>query len=123
MGFGITGWSQITSLLLSIGRQVPSWSSQVDRWIEAIHGSRMSIDNLVRAVRELDLADQTEQGLRWIERTVERCPKFRASTFTLPEWLRERRADLTTDAQMERWQGVIELLAVSGDSRVRDLTD
>jgi hypothetical protein len=83
----------------------------------------MSIDHLVIAVRELQVADQIEQGLRWIERIVVESGNTCASTFTLPEWLHERRADLVTDDQIARWQRVVDLLVVAGDSRVADLAD
>lgn len=99
------------------------WKPQVDRWLGAITRSRMSIDNLVIAVRDLDVADQIEQGLRWIERIVAGSGANCASTFTLPEWLHERRADLVTDDQIARWQRVVDLLVVAGDSRVADLAD
>jgi hypothetical protein len=45
----------------------------------------MSIDHLVIAVRELDVADQLDSALRWIERIVERSGNDCAKTFTLPE--------------------------------------
>jgi len=99
------------------------WAPQVDRWLGAITRSRMSIDHLVIAVRDLDVADQIEQGLRWIERIVAESGSNCASTFTLPEWLHERRADLVTVDQIARWQRVVDLLVVAGDSRVADLAD
>jgi hypothetical protein len=83
----------------------------------------MSIDHLVVAVRELDTADQIEQGLRWIERIVADSGSTCASTYTLPEWLHERRADLVTQDQIARWQRVVDMLVVAGDSRVADLAD
>jgi hypothetical protein len=46
-----------------------------------------------------------------------------AKTFTLPEWLRQRRADLTTPEQRARWQRIVDVLVVSGDTRVSDLAD
>jgi hypothetical protein len=100
-----------------------AWATQVDRWLGAITRTRMSIDHLVIAVRELDVADQIGQGLRWIERIVAESDSNCASTFTLPEWLHERRADLITDDQIARWQRVVDLLVVAGDSRVADLAD
>lgn len=100
-----------------------TWKPQIDRWLEAIIGTYMSIDQIVIAVRELDVADQIEQGLRWIERIVAKSGTNCASTFTLPEWLHERRADLVTDDQIDRWQRVVDLLVVAGDSRVADLAD
>ncbi len=99
------------------------WTPQVDRWLGAITPTRTSIDHLVIAVRDLDVADQIEQGLRWIERIVAESGASCASTFTLPEWLHERRADLVTDDQIARWQRIIDLLVVAGDSRVADLAD
>ncbi|MCB0021924.1 MAG: hypothetical protein M9936_27605 [Caldilinea sp.] len=100
-----------------------TWRTQVDRWLGAITRSRMSIDNLVIAVRDLDVADQIKQGLRWIERIVTDSGANCVSTYTLPEWLHERRADLITDDQIARWQRVVDLLVVAGDSRVADLAD
>jgi len=104
-------------------RNLLAWAPQVVRWLGAITRTRMSIDHLVIAVRELDVADQIEQGLRWIERIVAESGSNCASTFTLPEWLHERRADLVTDDQIARWQRVVDLLVVAGDSRVADLAD
>ncbi len=46
-----------------------------------------------------------------------------ASTYSLPEWLRERRPDLVTPDQIARFQRVVDLLVVAGDVRVADLTD
>jgi hypothetical protein len=62
-------------------------------------------------------------GLRWIERIVAESGNNCASTFTLPEWLHERRADLVTEDQIARWQRIVDLLVVAGDSRVADLAD
>lgn len=104
-------------------RDLLTWRPQVDRWLGAITRSRMSIDQLVIAVRDLGVADQIEQGLRWIERIVIESGDNCASTFTLPEWLHERRADLVTDDQIARWQRVVDLLVVAGDTRVADLAD
>lgn len=104
-------------------RSLLSWAHQVDRWLGAITRSRMSIDHLVVAVRELEAADQIEQGLRWIERIAAESGSNCASTYTLPEWLHERRADLVTDDQIARWQRVVDMLVVAGDSRVGELAD
>lgn len=104
-------------------RSLLSWAQQVDRWLGVITRSRMSIDHLVIAVGELDVADQIEQGLRWIEQIVAQSGSNCASTFTLPEWLHERRADLVTEDQIARWQRVVDMLVVAGDSRVADLAD
>lgn len=104
-------------------RDLLTWRLHVERWLGAITPSRMSIDNLVIAVRDLEVADQIEQGLRWIERIVAKSGVNRASTFMLPEWLHERQADLVTDDQIARWQRVVDLLVVAGDSRVADLAD
>ena len=104
-------------------RDLLTWRLHVERWLGAITRSRMSIDNLVIAVRDLEVADQIEQGLRWIERIVAKSGVNCASTFMLPKWLHERRADLVTDDQIARWQRVVDLLVVAGDSRVADLAD
>jgi hypothetical protein len=104
-------------------RNLLSWAPQVDRWLGAIARTRMSIDHLVIAVRELDVGDQIDRGLGWIERVVAESGSNCASTFTLPEWLHERRADLVTEDQIARWQRVVDLLVVAGDSRVADLAD
>lgn len=66
---------------------------------------------------------QIEQGLRWSERIVAASGSDCASTFTLPEWLHEVRAELLTEAKIARWQRVVDLLVVAGDGRVADLTD
>lgn len=104
-------------------RDLLAWSSQVDRWLSVAAGNRKSIDALVIAVRELELADQVDTGLKWIEQIVQGGGNECVSTFTLPEWLHERRADLTTPEQEARWQRAVDLLVVSGDTRVADLAD
>jgi hypothetical protein len=104
-------------------RNLLAWTPQVERWLAAINSTRMSIDHLVTAVQELDAAQQVESGLRWIERIVERGADCCAHTYTLPEWLRERRADLATSEQLARWQRVVDLLVVAGDARVAELSD
>jgi len=104
-------------------RSLLDWTPQVDRWLAAITRSRMSIDHLVVAVRELNAADQIEQGLRWIERIVAESGRNCASTYTLPGCLHEPRADLVTQDQIARWQRVVDMLFVVGDSRVADLAD
>jgi hypothetical protein len=104
-------------------RDILSWRPQVERWLGAITCSCMSIDNLVIAVKELDAPAQVETGLKWIERAVERSGDGCRDTDTLPEWLRERRPDLTTGEQSARWQRVVDRLVVAGDSRVADLAD
>lgn len=119
-------WGYLTSELSGqayLWRDPLSWKPQVERWLGAITHSRMSIDNLVIAVGELDVADQVEQGLRWIEQIVSGSSNNCASTFTLPDWLRGHRADLVNDEQIDRWQRVVDLLVVAGDSRVADLAD
>lgn len=77
-------------------RRLLSWEPQLDRWLTAAPHSRMSIDHLVIAIRELDVVDQVEKGLRWIESIVAGAGETCASTYTLPEWLRERRPDLVS---------------------------
>ena len=104
-------------------RDLLLWSPQVERWLSVAVGSRKSIDALVTAVRELKLADQLDTGLKWIEQIVQGSDDMRANTLTLPEWLRERWVDLTTTEQVARWHRVVDLLVVSGDSRVADLAD
>jgi len=104
-------------------RDLLSWTPQVERWLGAITCSRKSIDQLVIAVRELDVADQCEQGLMWIEPIVRGSGNDCASTYTLPEWLKERRGDLVSPDQISRWQRVVDLLVVAGDSRVANLAD
>jgi hypothetical protein len=104
-------------------RDLLAWSSQIERWLSVAVGSRKSIDALVIAVRELLLADQIDTGLKWIEQIVQGSGDECANTFTLPEWLHERRADLTTPEQEARWRRVVDLLVVAGDTRVADLGD
>lgn len=119
-------WTYLTSELAGEPyrwRSLLSWAPQIDRWLAAVPRSRSSIDQLVVAVRELNVSDQIEQGLRWIERVVTGAGDNCASTFTLPEWLRERRPHLVTPDRLARWQRVVDLLVVAGDTRVADLAD
>ena len=119
-------WHYLTTELASEPepwRDMISWSPQIERWLELNSCSRMSIDNLVIAVRDLDVEDQVETGLRWIEHQVERSGDKSSNTYTLPEWLRERRANLNSEEQIARWQRVVDNLVVAGDSRVADLAD
>jgi hypothetical protein len=103
-------------------RDLLAWSSQVDRWVRVAAGHSRSIDALVVAVDELELGEQIDTGLKWIESILgagDDC----ARAFTLPEWLRRRRVDLTASEQRDRWQRVVDRLVVAGDSRVADLAD
>lgn len=104
-------------------RDLLAWVPQVERWLATITRARMSVDQLTIAVRDLDVADQIEQGLRWIEAVVTGSGENCASTYTLPEWLRERRADLITEDHVARWQRIVDLLVVAGDTRISDLAD
>lgn len=104
-------------------RDLLAWSPQVDRWLDVISRSRMSIDHLVIAVGELEVDEQVEQGLRWIERIVSGEGSDCGDTFTLPEWLRERRIDLVSKEQVGRWQRIVDRLVLADDDRVADLTD
>ena len=104
-------------------RDLLAWSSQVKRWLSVAAGNRKSIDALVVAVQELEVADQIDTGLKWIEQIVQSSGDKCTNTYTLPEWLHERRADLSTSEQQARWQRVVDLLLVSGDTRVADLAD
>jgi len=104
-------------------RNLLSWPAQIERWLGFAAGNRSCIDSLVIAVRELELADQLGTGLTWIDHIVHGAGDGCAHTFTLPEWLRERGADLTTEEQRAKWQRIVDRLAVSGDSRIADLTD
>lgn len=119
-------WHYLTIEMLAAPhrwRNLLTWSPQVERWLETITSTRMSIDHLVVAVRELDVTDQVTSGLRWVERIVVRSGNDCAKTYTLPEWLHERRPDLLNEDQVARWQRVVDLLVVAGDSRVADLAD
>jgi hypothetical protein len=98
-------------------------ASQVDRWIQFAMGKRGAIDALVIALHNLDVTGQIEVGLAWVERIVGQGGEGCCGTFTLPEWLRDRRADLVTAEQNARWQRVVDILAISGDTRVADLAD
>jgi hypothetical protein len=104
-------------------RDLFAWAPHVERWLVTITRARMSIDQLTVAVRELDVADQIEQGLLWVEAVVTGSGENCAFTYTLPDWLRERRADLVTEDQVARWQRIVDLLVVAGDHRVSDLAD
>lgn len=100
-----------------------AWSGQVERWLAAATCDRMSIDNLVIAVKELAPDDQADIGIRWIEEIVRRAGSHAADTFTLPEWLHELRANLRREEQIAAWQRIVDLLVVAGDHRVADLAD
>jgi hypothetical protein len=100
-----------------------SWTPQVDRWLNATQASSNALLHLVIAIGELDVVDQVDQGLRWIEQAVERAGRNCGSTDALPEWLRKRRADVRGEEQTSRWQRVVDLLVVAGDTRVSELAD
>jgi len=104
-------------------RDLLAWRPQVDRWVRAAAPQRMSLDHLVIAVRDLDVRSQIEHGLPWIEEAVSGAGADCAWTYTLPEWLHERRPDLTLAADIARWQRVVDFLVVAGDTRVADLAD
>lgn len=104
-------------------RALLDWSPQVERWLPHVVGDRQSIDALVIGVRELEVSDQVDAGLLWIERIVGDGGNGAANTYILPEWLRERQAELRTPEQRARWQRLIDVLVTSGDTRVADLAD
>ncbi len=102
---------------------VLAWSPQVDRWIAIAPGTRESIDQLVTAVRQFSIEDQVGIGLRWIEALVKTTGAGRGSTFTLAEWLHERRPDLATPEQDAIWHRVLDTQVVSGNAQVSHITD
>ncbi|MGV8966572.1 MAG: hypothetical protein ACOH2F_09850 [Cellulomonas sp.] len=104
-------------------RDLLAWRPQVDRWVRAAGPGRMSLDHLVIAIRDLDVRGQIEHGLPWIEQAVGGAGPDCAWTYTLPEWLHERRPDLRLAADIARWQRVVDFLVVAGDTRVADLAD
>jgi len=99
------------------------WTAHIERWLTTIPGSRMALEHLIIAVRGLDVTDQVRRGLPWIEQAVALAGSDCAGTFTLSEWLRERRTDLENDEQKASWLRVVDLLLVAGDTRVADLAD
>lgn len=103
-------------------RDLLAWSEQLERWLTDATG-RKSIDALVVGVGELEPADQVSVGLPWIEQIVQSSAEQCANTYTLPEWLHERREHLSTAEQRARWQRVVDLLLLAGDHRVADLAD
>lgn len=104
-------------------RDLLSWAPKVDRWLDTITYTCTGLDQLVMAVQDLEVSNQIEQGIRWIERYVANSGANCVSSFFLPNWLHERRSDLFTDDQIDRWQRVVDTLAVEGDTRVADLAD
>ena len=100
-----------------------AWSPQVERWLAIAPGTRESIDQLVIAVRHLSVEDQVDTGLRWIETLVHATGAGRGSTFTLAEWLNERRPDLATPEQEAMWRRVLDTQVVSGNTQVSHLAD
>lgn len=120
------GWSYQTRELS--GEPQPwadllAWAPQVGRWLAIAPGTRESIDQLVIAVRQLGIDDQIDAGLKWIEALVQATGAGRGSTFTLAEWLGERRSDLVTHEQQARWRGLLDMQVVSGNAQVAHLTD
>ncbi|WP_421118565.1 hypothetical protein ACE2AJ_14470 [Aquihabitans daechungensis] len=104
-------------------RDLLAWGDQIERWLAAAACGRMSIDHLLVAIGELVPADQVLTGMKWVEEIVRKAGDDAANTFTLPEWLHERRADLTCDEDIACWQRIVDLLVVAGDHRVADLAD
>ena len=102
-----------------------AWTPQVERWLAIAPGDRESIDQLVVAVRRLEVADQVDTGLRWIETLVQSTSTGagRGSTWTLAEWLQERRPDLETEQQRARWQNLLDMQVVSGNTQIAHLAD
>ena len=101
-----------------------AWTRQVERWIAIAPGDRESIDQLVVAVGHLDKADQIDTGLRWIEALLQATSTGRrGNTWTLAEWLQDRRADLATTEQVARWQRLLDMQVVSGNTQIAHLAD
>ncbi|MCK0115587.1 hypothetical protein MWU57_00930 [Isoptericola sp. S6320L] len=120
------GWSYLTREIAGDPynwRDLLAWRTQVERWLRTASPQRMSLDHLVIAVRDLDVGGQVEHGLPWIEEAVGSAGPDCAWTYTLPEWLHERRPDITADEDVACWQRVVDFLVVAGDTRVADLAD
>lgn len=105
-----------------------AWSPYVERWIKlATKNTRGSycIDNLVSSIMEMDMIDQINKGLRWVESIVIGSTNSCVTTFLLPSWLEEIQPHLTTYGRgaQERWQRIIGKLVVSGDTRVASLSN
>ena len=105
-----------------------AWSPYVERWIELAVKNTKSfccIDNLVSSIMEIDMIDQINEGLRWVESIVIGSANSCVTTFLLPSWLEEIQPHLTTygSGAQERWQRIIGKLIVSGDTRVASLSN
>lgn len=105
-----------------------AWSPQVEWWIELATKNTTSfhcIDNLVSSIAAMDLRDQTDEGLKWVESIVTGSANSCVTTFLLPSWLEDIQPHLATcgrEAQ-ERWQRIVGKLVVSGDTRVASLSN
>ena len=86
-------------------------------------GTRGSIEQLVIAVRQLGIDDQVDTALKWTETPVQATDVGCGSTFTLAEWLNERRPDLTTSEQEAMWRRVLDTQVVAGNTEVSHLAD
>ena len=105
-------------------RDPVTWSPQVERWIRYTPANSHSIDQLVSAITELDVADQLVTGLRWLEQLMMTArPGAIRSSFDLPHWLQDVTTYIRTPQQRARWQHIIDLLVISGDERIAQLTD
>ena len=105
-----------------------AWSPYVEQWIELAVKNTKSfycIDNLVSSIIEMDMIDQINGGLRWVESIVIGSANSCVTTFLLPSWLEEIQPHLTTygSGAQERWQRIIGKLIVSGDTRVASLSN
>lgn len=104
-------------------RDLISWAQQVERWVASHPRSPKSIDQLVMALAELDVAHQLKPGMDWVERVASSVGPRCSSSYMLPAWLKERRFDVAGTAQQQVWQRIVDHLLVEGDQRVAELAD
>jgi len=103
---------------------VIAWRSQVERWLSFASGRPKCIDSLVLAIKTLERAKQVNIGLPWIEVLVKASPeRIALRCWHLPDWLRELQPHARCFEALSCWQRIVDMLVVSGDTRVSDLSD
>jgi hypothetical protein len=103
---------------------VETWQPQVERWLPMAAGQRESLDSLVHLLHSVPDDQQGQLGLTWVETLVRDDPSEVAwKSYLLPEWLHDVRPYIHEPDLIDRWQRIVDMLIVAGDTRVTDLAD
>lgn len=104
-----------------------SLQAEIERWLRVACGKAECVDRLIALISLLDEKDQVKPGLEWVEAIVlPDASEVAGRSYLLPEWLAKvRRYGLLSTQPICRsaWQGIVDALLVSGETRIAELDD